>query len=84
MYKHSKHGQTLEYVTAKCRPVYLPRELEMFSFTVAVYIPPDDNASSAVRLLHGSVRKQQSMYLDAVLIIARDFKHRAHEIPSVC
>lgn len=39
-------------------------------FTTAVYISPDVNASTAIRVLHGSISKQLTMYPDAVLIVA--------------
>lgn len=64
----------LEYVTVKCRPIYLPREFTVVMIT-AVYIPPDANANLAIGLLHGSISIQQSKYPDAVLIIAGDFNH---------
>ncbi len=35
----------LEYVTVKCRPIYLPREFTVVMIT-AVYIPPDANANT--------------------------------------
>ncbi len=39
----------LEYVTVKCRSIYLPREFTVVMIT-AVYIPPDANANSAIGL----------------------------------
>ena len=42
----------LEYVTIKCRPIYLPQEFTVLLIT-AVYIPPDANA--ALGLLNGSI-----------------------------
>ena len=41
----------------------------------AVYIPPDANASSAIRLLYANITNKQSSYPDAVHIIAGDFNH---------
>ncbi|XP_013882724.1 uncharacterized protein LOC106531401, partial [Austrofundulus limnaeus] len=41
----------------------------------AVYIPPDANAKTAIALLHGSSGHLQSIYPDAVHIIAGDFNH---------
>ena len=61
----------LEYVTVKCRPIYLPREFTVVMIT-AVYIPPDANASSALGHLHYTISSQQSMYPEAVHIIAGD------------
>lgn len=64
----------LEYVTVKCRPIYVPREFTVVMIA-AVYIPPDANANSAFRHLHGSISSQQSTYPDAVHFIAEDFNH---------
>ncbi len=41
----------------------------------AVYIAPDANASSAIGYLHDTISNQQSMYAEAVHIIAGDFNH---------
>lgn len=62
----------LEYVTVKCRLIYLPREFTVVMIAAA-YIPPDANANSAIGHLHGSISSQQSAYPDAVHIIAGDF-----------
>ncbi|KAM7373781.1 hypothetical protein PAMA_022061 [Pampus argenteus] len=64
----------IEYLTIKCRPIYLPREFTVVTIT-AVYIPPDANANSAIALLHANVSNQQSRYPGAVHIIAGDFNH---------
>lgn len=64
----------LEYVSVKCRPIYLPREFSVVMIT-AVYIPPDANAKVASSHLHSSIGSQQSKYPDAVHIVAGDFNH---------
>ena len=64
----------LEYLTIKCRPFYLPREFSAVMVT-AVYIPPDDNANTALGILHGTISKQQSKYPDAAHILTGDFNH---------
>ena len=64
----------LEFMTVKCRPRYLPREFNVVLIT-AVYIPPDANASAALSQLHDTISSQQSLYPEAVHIIAGDFNH---------
>lgn len=64
----------LEYLTVKCRPIYLPRELTIVIVT-AVYIPPDANASIALGYLFNAINTQQSTYPEAAHIIAVDFNH---------
>lgn len=41
----------------------------------AVYVPPDANAKAASSHLYSSISSQQSIYPDAVHIIAGDFNH---------
>ena len=48
----------LEYLTVKCRPIYLPREFTVIMIT-AVYIPPDANASAAIGLLYANITNKQ-------------------------
>lgn len=62
------------YLTVKCRPIYLPREFTVVIIT-AVYIPPDANANSTIALLHTNISNKQSIYSDAVHIVAGDFNH---------
>jgi len=64
----------LEYVTIKCRPIYLPRDFTVVMIT-AVYIRPDANANSAIGHLNGSKSNQQIMYPDTVHITAGNFNH---------
>lgn len=78
----------LEYVTVKCRPIYLPRESTVIMVT-AVYIPPDANAKAACSHLYSSISSQQSTYPDTVHIIAGDFNHAdlkavLPKIPPTC
>lgn len=47
----------LDYVSVKCRPIYLPREFNVVML-IAVYIPPAANASTDLGLLHHSISSQ--------------------------
>jgi len=71
---HSHCSPDLEYLTVKCTPFYFLREFTVVMIT-AVYIPPDANAISAIRLLHASITNKQSTCPDAVNIIAGDFNN---------
>lgn len=64
----------LELLAVKCRPHYLPREISAV-VVVAVYIPPDANASSALSCMLTAINKDQSSYPDGVFIVAGDFNH---------
>jgi len=61
-------------MTIKCRPLYLPREINGIHLT-AVYIAPDANASSALGLLHDTISNKQNKYPEAAHIISGDFNH---------
>jgi len=69
----SHYSPDLEYLTVRCRPVYLHRKFTVIMVT-AVYILPDPNVSTALGELHRVVSTQQSSHLDAVHI-AGDFNH---------
>lgn len=58
------------YVTVKSKPFYLPREFNVV-IVPAVCIPLDANA----RHYYDTISSQQSMYPEAVHIIAGDFNH---------
>ena len=62
----------IEYMSVRCRPYFLPRELTVVIVT-AVYIPPDANASAALSLLLNAINEQQRAHPDGVHIIAGDF-----------
>ncbi|XP_053532800.1 multivesicular body subunit 12Ba isoform X1 [Ictalurus punctatus] len=62
----------LEYMSLRCRPFFLPRELTVVIIT-AVYIPPDANVNTALSLLLNTINEQQRAYPDGVHIIAGDF-----------
>lgn len=62
----------MEYLPIKCWPIYLPRKFTVVVAT-AVYIPPDANANIALGYLHRAITSHQSMYPEAVHIIAGDF-----------
>ena len=64
----------LEYLTIKCRPKYLPRELTVVMVTV-VYIAPNANANSALSQLYNAISLQQNTHPEAVHLIAGDFNH---------
>lgn len=73
----------LEYVSVRCRPFYLPRELTVVIVT-SVYIPPDANVITALSLLLNTINKQQRAHLDGVHIIAGDLNkaHRKTVLPK--
>nr|XP_057929088.1 uncharacterized protein LOC131129485 [Doryrhamphus excisus] len=62
----------IEYMSVRCRPYFLPRELTVVIVT-AVYIPPDANASTALSLLLNVINEHQRAHPDGVYIIAGDF-----------
>lgn len=63
----------LEFLTAKCRPFYIPRELTTVIIT-AVYVPPSANEGSHGRaILHNNISEHQKDYPDAFFIVAGDF-----------
>lgn len=76
MYQHSDYKQPVftgrRISDCQMQALYLPRELTVVMIT-AVCIPPDSNANSAIRVLHANISNKQSMYPDAVQILAGDF-----------
>ena len=59
----------LEFLTIKCRPYYLPRE-----FTVtAVYITPQADTTTALKELHWTLCKLETIYPEAALVVDGDF-----------
>ncbi len=62
----------LEFMTVKCRPFFLPRELTVVIVT-AVYIPPDANVSTALALLLDAINKQLRAHPNGAHTIAGDF-----------
>lgn len=62
----------LEYMSVRCRPFFLPRELTVVIVT-AVYIPPDANVNKALSLLLNTINEQQRDHPEGVHIIAGDF-----------
>ncbi len=60
----------------KCRPFYLPREYTAI-LLAAVYIPRNsyNNRSEALNELYQYISEQQTVHLDAFLILAGDFNH---------
>ena len=62
----------LEFLTAKCRPYYLPREFSLVIIT-AVYIPPQADTTTALKELHWTLCKLETIYPEAAFIVAGDF-----------
>ncbi len=62
----------VEYMSVRCRPFFLPRELTVVIVT-AVYIPPDASVNTAFSLLLNTINEQQRVYPNGVHIIAGDF-----------
>lgn len=62
----------VEYMSVRCRPFFLPRELTVVIIT-AVYIPPDASVNTALSLLLNTVNAQQRAHPNGVHIIAGDF-----------
>ena len=62
----------LEFLTSKCRPYYLPRELSSVIIT-AVYIPPQVDTKMAIKELHWTLCKLETIYPEAAFIVAGDF-----------
>ena len=58
----------LEFLTIKCRPYYLPRELSSVIFT-AMYIPPQADTKTAIKELHWTLCKLETIYPEAVFIV---------------
>ena len=62
----------VEYMSVRCRPFFLPRELSVVTITAA-YIPPDANVNTALSLLLNIINEQQRAHPNGVHIIAGDF-----------
>lgn len=62
----------LEFMTVRCRPFYLPRELTVV-FITAVCIPPDADVNAALNLLLHRTDKHQRAHPNGVHIIAGEF-----------
>ena len=62
----------LEFLIIKCRPYYLPREFLSVILT-AVYIPPQANTKTALKELHWTLCKLETIYPEAVFIAAKNF-----------
>ncbi len=62
----------IEYMSVRCRPFFLLRELTVVIVT-AVYIPPDASVNTALSLLLNTINEQQHVYPNGVHIIAGDF-----------
>lgn len=62
----------VEFMTVKCRPFYLPRELTAI-FITAVYVPPNADVKQAMGELYNTLSPLQTAHPDAFHIVAGDF-----------
>ncbi|CAG6018054.1 unnamed protein product [Menidia menidia] len=67
-----RHCSDLEFMSVRCRPFFLPREVAAVVIT-AVYIPPDANVNMALSLLLNAINTHQCAHPSGVYIIAGDF-----------
>lgn len=63
---------SLELMTIKYHPCYLPCEFTLIIFS-ANYIPPQGDTVTALSELHEALTNYQADHWDAALIVARDF-----------
>jgi hypothetical protein len=61
----------LEFLTIKCRPYYLPRELSS-DIVTALYIPPQADTTTALKELPWTLCKLETIYSEAAFIVAGD------------
>jgi hypothetical protein len=54
------------------RPYYLPREFSSIIVTV-MYIPPQDDSTTALKEPHWTLCKLETIYTEAAFIVAGDF-----------
>jgi hypothetical protein len=62
----------LEYITIKCRPYNLPREFSSVIVT-AVYFPFQADTTTALKELHWTSCKLETIYPEVAFIVAGDF-----------
>lgn len=62
----------LEFISVRCRPFYLPRELTVVVI-IAAYIPPDANVNTALSVLLNAINTYQLSHPNGFQIIAGDF-----------
>ncbi len=67
-------SEDVEYITLKCRPFYLPRELQYVVLST-VTIPPLANEDNTLKELHDMISRHDNSYPDAAIIITGDFNH---------
>ena len=67
-------SEDLEYITLKCRPLFLPRELQFIILSV-VYVSPSANEERALSELHYMISGHENMYPDSAVIALWDFNH---------
>lgn len=78
-------SQNLELLTLKCQPFYLPREMTVFFFISAVYVPPSANVEEAMLELY-NISEQQKEHPDAFFIVVWDFNQASLStvLPKFC
>ena len=62
----------LEFLTIKCRLYHLLRQFSSVIVT-AVYIPPQADTTTALKELHWTLCKLETIYPEAAFIVAGDF-----------
>jgi len=67
-------SEDVEYLTLRCGPYFLPRELQCIIVTV-VYIPPSAKEEAALDNLHNMISKHENRYLDSAVIVLGNFNH---------
>ena len=65
-------SEDVEYINLKCRPLFLPRELQCIILSV-VYVPPSANEERALSELHYMISGHENMYPDSAVIALGDF-----------
>ena len=63
----------LEFLTTKCQPYYLPREFSSVIIT-AVYIPSQADTAAALKELHWTLYKLETIYPEDAFIVAGDLR----------
>ena len=65
----------LEFLTIKCQPFYLPREFSSVIVT-AVYITPQADTKTAIKELHWTICKLETIHPEAAFIVAGDLQSK--------
>jgi hypothetical protein len=62
----------LEFHTIKCRPYYLPTEL-LWVIVTEVYIHPQADTTTALKELHWTLCKLETIYPETAFVVAGNF-----------